>query len=189
MILNGIPSLSDFKKGGWGLALGSWGREGEGGQYRVTSRTEKKGGQFFLSLQALGKKGNEARVKQREREAQTNRGEMDDCGGEGLEQERCLLVGCGPRSGWIDFARVELHHLPCISLFFSQPGEVDSLRRAQEIFCFLDYQKRRVKRIYIHKKIYIYKPFQMRWVPCRWYVDVLFVAPHTVRCKSKREEN
>lgn len=51
--------------------------------------------------------------------------------GEGLAQERCLLVGCGSLSGWIDLARVELHPLPCISLFFSQPGEVDSLRRAQ----------------------------------------------------------
>lgn len=56
--------------------------------------------------------------------------------GEGLEQERCSLVGCGPLSGWIDFARVELHDLPCISLFFSQPGELHSRRRAH---CFLDY--------------------------------------------------
>ena len=55
--------------------------------------------------------------------------------GEGLEQERCLLVGCGPGTGWIDLARVVLHHLPCISLFFSsQPGEVDSLRPATYIF-------------------------------------------------------
>lgn len=51
--------------------------------------------------------------------------------GEGLEQERCLLVDSVSLSGWIDLARVELHRLPCISLFFSQPGVVDSLRRAQ----------------------------------------------------------
>lgn len=53
--------------------------------------------------------------------------------------ERALLIGRLRVSlcGWIDLARVELHHLPCISLLFSQPGEVDSLRRAQ--FSFLDY--------------------------------------------------
>lgn len=39
--------------------------------------------------------------------------------------------GTGGRALFIGRARVELHHLPCISLFFSQPGEVDSLRRAE----------------------------------------------------------
>lgn len=65
--------------------------------------------------------------------------------GEGLAQERCLLVGCGSLSGWIDLARVELHHLPCISLFFSQPGEVDSLRRAQYFLGGLQQHKKRIQ--------------------------------------------
>lgn len=39
--------------------------------------------------------------------------------GEGPGRERCSLVGSGSLSGWIDLARVKLHHLPCISLFFS----------------------------------------------------------------------
>lgn len=42
--------------------------------------------------------------------------------------------GTGGRALFIGRARVELHHLPCISLFFSQPGEVDSLRRAESFF-------------------------------------------------------
>lgn len=89
-------------------------------------------GSLFLSLLALGKKGREP---EQSREVQTNRGEMDGGGGTGA---RALLIGRLRISlcGWIDLARVELHHLPCISLFFSQPGEVHSLRRAQY---FLDY--------------------------------------------------
>lgn len=41
------------------------------------------------------------------------------------------LVGCSSLCGWIDLARLELHHSPCVSLFFSRPGEVDSQRRAE----------------------------------------------------------
>lgn len=50
--------------------------------------------------------------------------------GEGLERERCSLVGCGSLSGWIDLARVELHHcraLVCFSLSQEKLNHYDAL--------------------------------------------------------------
>lgn len=94
-------------------------------QYGVTQEENwEGGGRFFLSLWKR-KEGSQSKA---EKAKPTEERWMV---GEGLEQERCLLVGCGSLSGWIDLARVELHHLPCISLFFSQSGEVYSLRRAR----------------------------------------------------------
>lgn len=98
------------------LVVGGWDLTGRGGGYRVTQEENwEGGGSLFLSLRAPGKKGREP---EQSREVQTNWGEMDGGGGTGA---RALLIGrlwislCG----WIDLARVELHHLPCISLFFS----------------------------------------------------------------------
>lgn len=85
---------------------------------------------FFPFSPGSRKERKEAKARQRS----PNQPRRDGWRGEGPERERSLLVGCGSLPGWIDLARVELHHLPCISLFFSQPGEVDSLGRAQYFF-------------------------------------------------------
>lgn len=66
---------------------------------------------FFLSPspRALGKEGSQS----------PNQLRRDGWWGEGLQPGRCSLVGCSSLSGWIDLARVELHHSPSTSLFFS----------------------------------------------------------------------
>lgn len=134
--------LLDFNKAvlltwSWGkgffffFGLG-WGRRGcsTGSHRRRTGREGREGGVApFFSPFSLGsrKERKEAKAKRRS----PSRARRDGWLGEGLPRERRSLVGCASLPGWIDLARVELHHLPCISLFFSQPGEVDSLGRAQ----------------------------------------------------------
>lgn len=105
--------------GGWGLTEEEGG--GNTGSHRRRTGWEE-GGIAFSFSQGSRKERKEAKARQRS----PNQLRRDGWRGEGLEQERCLLVGCGSLAGWIDLARVELHHLPCISLFFSRPGEVDS---------------------------------------------------------------
>lgn len=110
-----------------------------GVQYGVTQEENWAGGKgreggvalFFFPF-SLGsrKERKEAKAKRRS----PSRARRDGWLWEGPPRERCSLVGCASLPGWIDLARVELHHLPCISLFFSQPGEVDSLGRAQYFF-------------------------------------------------------
>lgn len=90
------------------------GFNGGGGGYRVTQEENWEGGGrfFFLPLLQERKEGSQSG------EVQTQWGEMDGGGGTGAGAQ---LIGRlrSPLCGWIDLARVELHHLPCISLFFS----------------------------------------------------------------------
>lgn len=113
----------------------AWAREG-GGAIRghtggeLGGREEKEGWLSFFSFLSWLEERKEGSQSEAE-EPEPSRARRDGWLGEGPPRERRSLVGCAALPGWIDLARVELHHLPCISLFFSQPGEVDSLGRAQ----------------------------------------------------------
>lgn len=116
------------------LGLGEEGgaiRGHTGGELGGREGKRRRGGSFFFPF-SLGsrKERKEAKAERRS----PSRARRDGWLGEGPPRERCSLVGCASLPGWIDLARVELHHLPCISLFFSQPGEVDSLGRAHYFF-------------------------------------------------------
>lgn len=96
-------------------------------QYGVTQEENwEGGGRFFFPLSLARKERKEARSRQRS----PNQLRRDGWRGEGLERERCSLVGCGSLSGWIDLARVELHHcraLVCFSLSQEKLNHYDAL--------------------------------------------------------------